>query len=315
MKNPDFQMKKIFSAFLRSATHSLLFILCFLLLVSCASYKLEKNLDPESKEFFFKVRFIITKQERKIFLNLHPSERKDFIKEFWKKRDPDPYTEENEFKEGYFKRIEEANHLFKEGATPGWLQDRGRIYILLGPPERRDVYPRGYTFYEKPMEIWYYGFFPIVFIDQDWSSDYKLEPLSAQHIAEINKAQMERKPEIEGEKVVFDFDLKIKKVKEDEVLIQIEIPYRNIWLAEEENKLKTKLELSVEIFDSSQKKVWEDKKIHSISITEENLVEIVGKDYLIKIPVNLEPGNYSLTVEIENKTGKSRSRKNVKFSI
>lgn len=261
------------------------------------------------------MRFIISKQERKIFLNLRPAERKNFIEEFWKKRDPDPYTEENEFKEGYFKRIEEANHLFKEGATPGWLQDRGRIYILLGRPEQRDVYPRGYTFYGKPMEIWYYGFFPIVFIDQDWSGNYKLEPLSAQHIAEINKAQMERKPEIEGEKVVFDFDLKIKKVKEDEVLIQVEIPYRNIWLVEEENKLKTKLELSVEIFDSSQKKVWEDKKTYSISLTEENLAEIAGKDYLIEIPVNLEPGNYSLTVDIENKADESQARKKVKFSI
>lgn len=315
MKNPGFKRKKIFSVFLRSATHSLLFTVCFLLLASCASYKLEKNLDPESKEFFSKVRFIITKQERKIFLNLPPSERKGFIEEFWKKRDPDPYTEENEFKEGYFKRIEEANHLFKEGAAPGWLQDRGRIYILLGPPEQRDVYPRGYSFYGKPMEIWYYGFFPIVFIDQDWSGNYKLEPLSAQHIAEINKAQMQRKPKIEGEKVVFDFDLKIKKVKEDEVLIQIEIPYRNIWLVEEENRLKTKLELSVEIFDSSQKKVWEDKKNYPISLSEENLAEIAGKDYLIKIPVNLEPGNYSLTVNIENKADESRARKNIKFSI
>ena len=61
------------------------------------------------------MRYIITRQERKIFLNLIPSERKSFIEEFWEKRDPDPDTEINEFKEVYFELIEEANFLFKEG--------------------------------------------------------------------------------------------------------------------------------------------------------------------------------------------------------
>ena len=72
--------------------------------------------------------------------------------EFWKKRDPDPDTEENEFKTQYFQRIDEANHLFTDGGEPGWLQDRGRIYILLGPPADREVYPRGVTFYGIPTE-------------------------------------------------------------------------------------------------------------------------------------------------------------------
>jgi len=223
MRKPVFPTNKNFSV-LTLLVHYLLPLAGFLLLLSCASYKLEKNLAPESKEFFSKVRYVITKQERKIFLNLPPSERNNFIEEFWKKRDPDPYTEENEFKEQYFKRIEEANQLFREGSTPGWLQDRGRIYILIGPPERRDVYPSGRSIYGKPMEIWYYGFFPIVFIDSAWSGNYKLEPLGAHHISEISKAQMERKPKIKRETVVFDFNLKIEKTKKGEALIQIEVP-------------------------------------------------------------------------------------------
>lgn len=314
MRKPVSQTNRIFSAFLLPSTF-MIFLLCFLFFLSCASYKLEKNLDPESKDFLSKMRYIITKQERKIFLNLPPLERKNFIEEFWKKRDPDPDTEENEFKEEYFNRIEEANYLFREGGTQGWLQDRGRIYILIGPPERRDVYPRGYDFYGKPMEIWYYGFFPIVFIDYSWSGNYKLEPLSARHISEINKAQMELKPKIEARKVVFDFNLKIKKVKEDEVFIQIEVPYKNIWFAEEENKLKTTLQLSTEIFDSSEKKVWDYQKNYPISLREENLEEMIGKGYVIEIPINLENGNYTLTAEIENKTDESRVRKKVKFTI
>jgi GWxTD domain-containing protein len=315
MRKSVFSPYKIFSVFHLPPARSLVFLFCFLLLVSCASYKLEKNLDPESRAFLSKVRFIITKQERKIFLSLAPSERENFIEEFWKKRDPDPDTEENEFKEQYFNRIEEANRLFRDEGPQGWLQDRGRIYILLGPPDNREVYPKGYTFYGKPTEIWYYGFFPIVFIDQTWNGNYKLEPLSARHISEINKAQMELKPKVKAKEVVFDFNLRVKKVKEDEMLIQIEVPYKNIWFAEKENNLETILELSVEIFDSFEKKVWKHQKTYPISLTKENLEEIIGKSYSIEIPVRLVHGNYTLTAELENITDESRVMKKIKFTI
>lgn len=298
-----------------SFVYYLLFLSSFLLLFSCASYRLEKNLDPESKEFYSKVRFIITKQERKIFLNLPPSERKAFIEEFWKKRDPDPDTEENEFKEEYFKRIEEANKLFRGGGTPGWLQDRGRIYILLGPPHERITYPRGRDFYGLPEEVWYYGFYPVVFVDDDWDGNYDLTPLSARQISEINRAQMDLKPKVRDKEVVFDFTMEIKKVKEDEILIQIKVPYRNIWLVEEENELRTKLELLIEIYDSSRKKVWEHQKYYQISLKEESLEEMLRKNYEIDVPVHLEPGNYTLAVELENKTDESRVRKKASITV
>jgi len=283
--------------------------------LSCATYRLEKSLDPESKEFLSQVRYLITKQERKIFLGRPISERKNFIEEFWKKRDPDPYTEENEFKDLYYRRIQEANNLFREGTTPGWLQDRGRIHILLGPPERRDTFPSGNTEYGVPTEIWYYGFFPIVFVDSSWSGDFKLEPLSARNISEINKAQKELRPKVTTEKVVFDFNLKIKKVKEEEVLFQIEVPYKNIWLTQEENKLQTTLELSLEICDLAGAKVWKKQKNYPISLKEENLEEMFGKSCLIEILANLKPGDYSLMAELKNRTDNSQVRKKGKFTL
>jgi len=111
MKKSVYQTGKIVSSFLLPSALSLLFFFSFSIFSSCITYKLEKALDPESKEFLSKARYIISKQERKIFLNLPPSEREAFIEEFWKKRDPDPYTEENEFKEQYLARIEMANRL------------------------------------------------------------------------------------------------------------------------------------------------------------------------------------------------------------
>ncbi|MCK4646722.1 MAG: GWxTD domain-containing protein [Candidatus Aminicenantes bacterium] len=296
-------------------TFFILFPVCFFLLVSCASYRLEKKLSPVNKEFLSKVRYIITRQERKIFLNLLPSDRKSFIEEFWEKRDPDPDTEINEFREEYFELIEEANLLFKEGSTPGWLQERGRVYITLGPPDNRETYPRGMSLYGKPMEIWYYGFFPVVFIDDNWTGSYKLEPLSAQHISAINKTQVDSRPEVSKQKVVFDFHLNIKKVKEGEALFQVEIPYKNIWFAVKENLLQTILEVSVEVLDQAEKKVWQHQENYVISLTEKNLEELIGKNYLIEVSANINPGNYILAVEIGNNTGGERVRKRAKFTV
>jgi GWxTD domain-containing protein len=289
--------------------------LLFSFLLSCATYRLEKNLDPVSKEFYTKVRYIITKQERKIFLNLPPTDRESFIEEFWKKRDPDPQTEENEYKTQYFNRIEEANTLFKEGSTPGWLQDRGRVYITLGPPTNRETYPRGTTFYGVPTEIWYYGFFPVVFRDVNWTGNYRMEALSAQHYNEINRAQVEWQPKVPKQKIVFDFDVELVTKNQEQRQFEIKIPYNNIWFAEKEDVLETTLEINMEASDEKGKKVWEYKKGEKISLTPADLDKNAGEDYILEINLDLKPGNYSLIVEIQNKTGGEKVRKNLRFTI
>ncbi len=181
---------------------SAVLISLLLLFSSCTTKRLESKLDPASEEFYSKVRYIITKQESKMFLELPPSARAEFIEEFWKRRDPTPGTEENENKDAYFGRIEEANRLFRGGGRPGWLQDRGRIYILFGPPNERQTRPMGgwdidpyedareqtssrqVALGEKPSETWvYYNLFSsmqqphvvrIVFVDTYGTGDYQL---------------------------------------------------------------------------------------------------------------------------------------------
>ena len=238
---------------------------------SCRSYKLTKNLEPESKEFYSKVRYIITKQERKIFLRLLPEERKEFIEEFWKRRDPDPYTEVNEFKERYFQRIEEANKLFR-GVKPGWLQDRGRVYILLGPPDSRIQYPVGR--YSRPYEVWQYGLFPIYFVDWNQNGDYELTPISARQIAEINKAQsLEGKPLFlpNAEKVRLDFNIELKRNLANDVLIRLDVPYQNIWFTSKGDILETELQLTVKIYDSEDQIANDFNKKYKLSLTEEEV--------------------------------------------
>jgi len=292
----------------------LVFLLYSFLLVSCASYTMQKNLDPESREFISKVRYIISKKERKVFLTLPESERKTFIEEFWKSRDPDPETTQNEYKDEYFKRIDEANHLFKEG-SPGWLQDRGRVYILLGPPWERQTFPRGVNFYDKPEEIWYYGYFVIRFIDNDWSGEYRLVPDSSWQIAELNKAQMVLQPKGSDQKYPFEFDVKVKKAAENEVAVQVNVPYKNIWFAENEGQLKASLKLTMDISDSSENIVWDHIKSYPIELTEEELEAIFVKDYTIEIRVKLEPGKYTFFAELTNLADGNVSWQKGKFSL
>jgi len=285
------------------------------LLFSCSSVRLENTANAEEKEFLSYVRYIITREERKAFLRLPSSERKAFIEEFWKKRDPDPETEVNEYKEEFFKRIEEANHLF--GGTSGWLQDRGRVYVLLGPPNQREAYPRGIGFYDPPSEIWYYGFYRIFFIDRDWSGNYKLEPESARLLAQINVAQLELKYQTGTDKkrVFFDFDLEIKKNAEEENICQIEIPYKNLWFLAEGDKLQTALEVTLTVFDYKTEKVWEEKRTYPISLSEEELKSLAKEKYLIKIILPLRPGTYQLEALLKEMTDESQVLKKIKLTI
>jgi len=295
----------------------LLLLACAPVLFACASARLPKNMDTKHRQFLSKARYTITGQERRVFSNLPPSERDAFVEEFWKKRDPDPATEVNEFKEEYDKRIEQANHLFSEGGGNGWLEDRGRIYILLGPPWERYAYPRGQTFYGKPTEIWYYGFFPIVFLDDDWNGTYDLDPLSAQQIALINKAQMDLKPLVRTERTFSDFRVSVEKIQGDEVLIRVRIPYRNIWFAEEKGGLRTALELSLGVSDKSGAKVWDFKETYTVETTEDKLKEVIQDDYLIEVPARIGggPGSYSLKAELTNRADEVRVEKNLDFEI
>jgi GWxTD domain-containing protein len=97
------------------------------------------------------VRWIITPEELSAFKQLSNDEERDaFIEQFWLRRDPTPDTPENEYKEEHYRRIAYANEHFAAG-MPGWRTDRGRIYIMWGPPDEIDSHPSGGT-YERPIE-------------------------------------------------------------------------------------------------------------------------------------------------------------------
>ena len=115
------------------------------------------------------VRWIITDEELSAFKKWqNNAERDTFIEGFWQRRDPTPDTAENEYKEEHYRRIAYANEHYAAG-MPGWRTDRGRIYIMYGPPTSTESHPMGGPYQRSaeegggqtetfPFEVWRYRY-------------------------------------------------------------------------------------------------------------------------------------------------------------
>ena len=138
------------------------------------------------------VFLIITPEEQQAFDKLKTNEeREHFIDEFWRRRDPSPDTEENEYKDEFYERVAYANEHFTSGKA-GWLTDRGRIYVKWGKPDEIESHPAGGQYqrmsYEGPgststypFERWFYRHLPgvgsgieIEFVDPTGSGEYRI---------------------------------------------------------------------------------------------------------------------------------------------
>jgi GWxTD domain-containing protein len=138
------------------------------------------------------VRWIITDQELQAFKSLSNDEERDqFIENFWLRRNPNPDSPENEYREEHYARIAYANEHYAAG-KPGWKTDRGHIYIAFGKPDNTDSHPSGGS-YDRPMdegggntstfpfEIWHYRYIEgigdnidIEFVDSCMCGDYHM---------------------------------------------------------------------------------------------------------------------------------------------
>jgi GWxTD domain-containing protein len=111
-----------------------------------------KELEGPYKQWLSEdVVYIISPEERSAFLQLETNEeREQFIEQFWLRRSSNPDLPDNEFKEEHYRRIAYANEHFASG-IPGWKTDRGRMYIVWGPPDEIESHPTGGT-YDRPPE-------------------------------------------------------------------------------------------------------------------------------------------------------------------
>ncbi len=153
--------------------------------------------DSDRVEYYKKwleedVVYIISEEEKKVFKELNNDEEcESFIEQFWIRRDPDPRSYDNPFKEEHYRRIAYANERFTSG-IPGWRTDRGRVYIMYGPPDELESHPTGGAynrpFYEGggttttyPFEKWWYRHIEglgddieIEFVDPSFTGEYRM---------------------------------------------------------------------------------------------------------------------------------------------
>ena len=110
------------------------------------------------------VVYIITPEERAAYLTLSSdAARKQFVEQFWRKRDPNPKA--NGIEDEHYRRIEYANMNYSSAFHEGWQSDRGRMYILYGSPDEVESFPpqtervdRNSTRNSLAREVWRYKY-------------------------------------------------------------------------------------------------------------------------------------------------------------
>ncbi len=133
----------------------------------------------KSERYLERVRqlaYISSVKEEKELINAKVEEREKLWNEFWESKDPTPEDGVNEFLIEYFKRVDYANKKFSKGSLfEGWKTDRGKVYIVLGPPDyilEEPFNPSGNAY-----QIWYYyeRGYDLIFVQRYLTGDYELQ--------------------------------------------------------------------------------------------------------------------------------------------
>lgn len=299
---------------------SKVFLIAFLFVWTAAcrtSISIEK--DPFYESFYEKARLIMTKEEIEIYKRLpDTASREEFIEEFWRIRDPDTSTAENENKIEFEKRIEYANRWFgwrnpdkgrlKPGEQEkyrGWDTERGRIYIVLGPPDsliydssalmnegRRISSPEGRS--EETWSYWSYRLYVTFsrggmgrwFIsDPEPDLFYFLEAAKLNLIASGSREEAKRR-------LTFEADYAAGNI-----LISIPVPRMNF--EERDGKFISELLIEVNVY-LDHKKIDRIDRAKSFEWTEEQLLE--RQNARIEIPYDPgQKGGYLLDIIVEDK--------------
>lgn len=133
--------------------------------------------DEELDDIFGKSKYIASSLEIDKYNKINSTESKrEFLYNFWKEKDTDISTSENEYYKNYFGRVNLSSQRYGSLGRIGWKSDRGRVFIIYGEPSEIERYPNQVD--TKPYEIWYYneleGGVIFVFGDLTGFSDYTL---------------------------------------------------------------------------------------------------------------------------------------------
>jgi GWxTD domain-containing protein len=304
----------------------------------CALYHMERDLPEKYATFLSDVRYLITGAERKTFLYTPDAAKDRFIEDFWLRRDPDPETPENVVKNEYYDRIRKANEFFRTEGTKGWLTDRGRIYVLFGPPNEQKVLTIAQTGGSGCREVWYYEGFPVVFVDETCVGAYRLATIDLMPIKNLSLDQPPAKigPESPGRpggftdsfsrgaRPILDFTAEIRgtvrRADRVEGLLHLEIPLRVIWFKSENGRFLTTFDVAVKVKDVSGAVVWEKTASAEASYPEREITLRSEGVHTVEIPILIEAGEavdkirdapVSVEIKLKNNTGSETVTKTI----
>ena len=288
-------------------------LLLSVLLPACGA-RVPVDLDPESRDFYDKTRLVMTAAEEDIFLHLPDLEsRRDFMKEFWERRDPDPDTEQNEFREELDRRLDYITKRFREGGK-GINTDRGRIYFYLGPPDKVDEYmePPDDT-RVGPILVWTYYRYDVgvLFYDIRGDATYTIQEI----IGDLSTAmEMARLGETftggRAPSKYINFDLIYDLEKKE---FRATIPLRGLSFQETNGLLRLEFDFSFSIYIAGGTSRDEFKETRVVEGKAEELEKM--KTTAFTFSRALPPGKAYVDVILATRNGEVRSRKIFNFRI
>ncbi len=288
--------------------------LAIAVLLSCSG-KSFIQLDPDSEAFYKKARLLMTKEEKDVFLSLSTKkEREEFIKMFWEIRDPDPYTEVNEYKVEIEKRFRYAERYFKEPGRPGWNSDRGRVYILLGPPDEIRDFPMLSGPY-KGIIYWIYGNYQLIvrFVDHTGNGVYELSISPSQMIQLSTAMEKAKFMLLSGESTLYRLKEIKFKVFYKENIIFFKVKPKNLSFKKMGNKLKFGFDIRMIVY-SENKRFRSVKRKREVELLENDILK--GKDIEFSERLGIfEKGKYTVDIIITDIYSGIRARKIVKIKI
>lgn len=269
-------------------------------------------LDPESQKFFDGARLIMTGPEEDIFKSLpDAASRKEFIEDFWARRNPDPTANFNEFKDEFERRVDYANKHFFEGRK-GMDTDRGRIYIYLGAPDRVENFAmhQAESIVDSPEAIrgpmiwWsYYAYeLGIAFADYRNNGVYKMSEISGNLMESIDQAKLGATPPSTGGRTL-DFTVTYDRARK---VLLVAVPVKRVDFSDEHGRLTTRFALDFYVYPRGLPKL----KISQTRDFSGTPSEVEALDHLtFELACDLPPGRVYVDAIVSREGSLVRTRK------
>jgi GWxTD domain-containing protein len=301
-------------AFGRALLRSLGGAVCLVALLAACGPRIPIDLDPESRDFYGKTRLVMTSAEEDIFLHLPDLEaRREFMKEFWERRDPDPDTEQNEFREELERRLDYVTKRFREGGK-GINTDRGRIYFYLGAPDKSDEYMEPPDSERVgPILVWTYYRYDvgILFYDVKGDATYTIQEIVGDLSTALEMARLgETFTGGRAPSRYINFDLAYDLEKKE---FRATLPLRGLSFQETGGVLRLEFDFSFSIYLEGGTARDEFKESRVLEGKAEELEKM--KTAAFTFSRTLPPGKAYVDVIVATRNGEVRSRKIFNFRI